>query len=97
MEQKFEIARIIGYGDSYLEFLFRPFKVLRLHAILHDAAGAVIVHSGKGLRYCYMIRRRPNSCLLGHLTELIFCLQVKLFDFPFLNLSTFEAVCRALY
>ena len=28
--------------------LFRHFKVFRLHAILHDAAGPMRAHSGKG-------------------------------------------------
>ena len=41
MEQKFEFGGPTGYGDSYLEFLFRHFKKFRKHAILHDAAGAV--------------------------------------------------------
>ena len=79
MDQKINFSGTIGYGDSYLEFLFRHFKVFRLHAILHDAAGAVRAHIGKGPGYCYMIGRGPNSCLLGHVTELLFCLHVKLF------------------
>ena len=36
-------------------------------------------HSGKGPGYCYMIGRGPNSCLLGLVTVLIFCLYVKIF------------------
>ena len=48
MEQKFKFDGTIGYGNSYLEFLFRHFKLFTLHAILHDAAGAVRAHSGKG-------------------------------------------------
>ena len=79
MGQKFKFGGTIGYGDSYLEFLFRHFKVFRLHQILHDAAGAVQAHSGKGPGYCYMIGRGPNSCLLGHVTGLLFCLYVKIF------------------
>ena len=79
MDQKYKFGGTIGYGDSYLEFFFRHFKVFRLHAILHDAAGAVRAHSGKGPGYCYMIGRGPNSCLLGHVTELLFCLNVKIF------------------
>ena len=79
MDQKFKFGGTIGYGDSYLEFLFRHFKVFRLHAILHDAARAVRTHSGKGSDYCYMIERGPNSCLLGNVTGLLFCLYVKLF------------------
>ena len=48
MDQNFKFSGIIGYGDSYLEFLFRHFKVCRLHAIPHDAGGAVRAHIGKG-------------------------------------------------
>ena len=79
MDQKFKFCRTIGYGDSYLEFLFRHFKVFRLQGILHDATRAVRAHSGKGPGYCYVIGRRRNSCLLGQVTGLLFCLYVKLF------------------
>ena len=79
MDQKFKFGGTNGYGNSYLEFLSRHFKVFRLHAILHDGAGAVRAYSGKGPGYCYMIGRGPNSCLLGHVTGLLFCLYVKLF------------------
>ena len=79
MDQNFKFGGTIGNGDPYLEFLFRQFKIFRLHAILHDAAGAVRAHSGKGLGYCYKIGRGPNSCLLGHVTGLLFCLDVKIF------------------
>ena len=41
VDQNFKFGGTIGYGDSYLEFLIRHFKVFRLHAILHDAAWAV--------------------------------------------------------
>ena len=79
MDQKYKFGGLIGYGNSYLDSVFRYSKVFRLHAILHDAAGAVRTHSGKGPRYCYMIGRGPNSCLLGHVTGLLFCLYVKIF------------------
>ena len=49
VDQKFTFGGTIGYGDSYLEFLCRRFKVFRLHANLHDAAGAIRSHSGKDL------------------------------------------------
>ena len=62
-----------------MELIFRPFKIFRIHAIQHDAAGAVRAHSGKGPDYCYMIGRGPNSCLLGYVTGLLFCLYVKVF------------------
>ena len=48
MDQKFKFGGTIVYGDSYLDSVFRYSKVFRLHAILHDAAGAVRAHSGKG-------------------------------------------------
>ena len=79
MDQKFEFGGLIGYGNSCLDSVFRYSKVFRLHAILHDAAGAVQSHSSKGLGYCYMIGGGPNSCFLGHLTGLLFCLYVKIF------------------
>ena len=78
MDQKFKFGTI-GYGNSYLDLLFRHFKIFRLLAKLHDAAGAVRADSGKGPGYCYMIRRGPNSCLLGHVTGLLFCFYVKIF------------------
>ena len=79
LDQKCKFGGTIGYGNSYLEILFRHFKKFRLHAILHDAAGAVRVLSGKGPGYCYMIGRGRNSSLLGHVTGLLFCLYVKIF------------------
>ena len=79
MDQKFKFGGTIGYGDSYLDSVFLYSKAFRLHAILHDAAGAVRSHNGKGPGYCYMIGRDPNSCLLRHVTGILFCLYVKLF------------------
>ena len=89
MDQKFKFGGLIGYGNSCLDSVFRYSKVFRLHAILHDAAGAVRVHSGKGPGYCYMIGRGPNSCLLGHVTGLLFCLYVKIFLPSILNSNDF--------
>ena len=79
MDQKFKFGGTIAYGNSYLEFLFRLFKISRLHGTLQDAAGAVRAHSGKGPGYFYMIGRGTNSCLLGHVIGLLFCLYVKIF------------------
>ena len=79
MDQKFKFDRTIGYGDSYLNSVIRYSKVFKLHAILHDAAGAVRLQTGKGPGYCYMIGRGPICCLLGHVTGLIFCLYVIIF------------------
>ena len=79
MDQKFEFDGLIGYGNYCLDSVFRYSKVFRLQAKLHDAAGAVRTHSAKGPGYCYTIGRGPNSCLLCHVTGLLFCFQVKLF------------------
>ena len=94
MDQKFKFGGLLGYGNSYLDSIFRYSKVFRLHAILHDAAGAVRSRSGKGSGYCHMIGRGTNSCLLGHVTGLLFCLYVKLFLPSIFNyVDFFEAVC----
>ena len=79
MDQKIKFGGLIGYGNFYLDSIFRYSKVFRLHTILHDAAGTVRSHSGKGPRYCYMIGRGTKSCWLGHVTGLLFCLYVKVF------------------
>ena len=89
VDQKFLHGGKIGYGDSYLDSVFRYSKVFRLHAILHDAAGAVRLQTGKGPGYCYMIGRGPNCCLLGHVTGLLFCLYVKIFLPSIFNLIDF--------
>ena len=78
-DQKLPFGGLICYGNSYLDSVFRYPKVFTLHAILHDAAGAVRAHSGKGPGYCYMIGLGPNSCLLRYVTGLLFCLYVKIF------------------
>ena len=74
MDQKFTLGGLIGYGKSCLDSVFRYSKVFRLHAKLHDAAGAVQSHTGKGPGYCYVIGRGLKSCLLGHVTGILFCL-----------------------
>ena len=90
MDQKFEFGGTIGYGDSYLDSVFRNSKVFRLHGILHDVAGAVRLQTGKGPGYCYMIGRGSNGCLLGHVTGLLFCLYVEIFLPSIFNLIDFS-------
>ena len=89
MDRKFKFGGTIGYGDSYLDSVFRYSKVFRLHAKLHDAARAVRLQIGKGPGYCYMIGRGPNCCLLGHVTGLIICHHVKIFLPSVFNLIGF--------
>ena len=38
MDQKIKFGGLIGYGNSYLDSVFRYSKVIRLHATIHDAA-----------------------------------------------------------
>ena len=92
MDQIYKIVGKVGYGNSYLNSVFRYSKVFRLHAILHVAVGAVRLQTGKGLGYCYMIGRGPNCCLLGHVPGLLFCLYVKNFLPSIFNLIEFESV-----
>ena len=87
--EKNKFGGTIGGGDSFLEFLFRHFKLFSLQQKLLDAAGAVRAHSGKGSSYCCMIVRGPISCLLGQLTGVLFCLYVKLFLPSFFNFVDF--------
>ena len=47
-DQKLKFGGLIGYGNFYLDSVFRYSKVFRQHAILQDAAGAVGAQSGKG-------------------------------------------------
>ena len=69
---------LVGYGDSYLDSVLRYSKVFHLHAILHDAAGAVYREKRKGPGFCYMIGCGSYSCLFGLITGL-FCLFLKFF------------------
>ena len=43
------------------------------------AAVAVRAHKGKNSSYCYTIGRGPNSCLLGQVPGLLFCLHKETF------------------
>ncbi len=66
---------MIGINDSYLDVLFKHFKLFRIHASFHDAAGYMKRKHAKGPGYCYMLKDVPiNSCFLGHLTGLSYWL-----------------------
>ena len=58
--------------------VFRFSKVLRLHAVLHDTAGAVSAERGRGPGYYSVIGRGPSFCFLGHITGLFYCLNLKI-------------------
>ena len=79
MNDFYPLVGLIGNGESYLDSVLRYSKEFRLHAIVHDAAGAVYTEKRKGPSYCFMIGSEPNSCLFGHITGLLFCLYLKFF------------------
>ena len=89
--RKFELGETLGYEKSYFQFLFRHFKVFRLHAISYGAAGAVQADSGKSLGYCYMAERgKIHVCLVRWLDYSLSFTQ-NYFRLPF------EAVCFAFH
>ena len=47
--------------------------------MLHDAAGSVQAHSGKGSVYSHLIGVGPKISQLGHMSGLLSCLYVELF------------------
>ena len=60
INQKFPQGGLICYGNSFLDFFFARLKVFRLHAILHDSAGAAKATTNKGPGYCYMLTNVPS-------------------------------------
>lgn len=76
-DQKYPFGGLIGYGNSYMDPILQHSKLFRMHAILHDAAGSVKQTTGNGPGYCYILSQFPSSCLLGHISGLLFCLYIK--------------------
>lgn len=70
---------LIGIGDSWLEKLLGGFKLFRLHAVYHDATGYMMSNYDVGPGYTYLVcfPFLPNSCFLGHIEGLIYCLVLK--------------------
>ena len=80
---KISFGSLIGYENSVWITCFANSKIFRLHAILHDAVESVKSTTNKGPGYCYVLPRFPSSCFLGHVTELLFCLDFKIFASTF--------------
>ena len=78
---------IIGIGNSKLEKHFSRYKVLRVHAAIHDACGYMKTKYGIGPGYCYCIDNMPNSCYLGHVSGLACILITK-----FLNKASYDSM-----
>ena len=70
---------IIGIDNSSLDTYLKSFKVLRLHAILHDASGFIAEYSQKGPGYSYVLPCPITNVYVVHLTGLFFCMFVKIF------------------
>ena len=69
---------LIGIDNSSLDEYLIDSKILRLRAILHDAAGFVHEVFNTGPIYCYMLPWKCNNSLIGHLSGITFYLFVKL-------------------
>ena len=69
----------IGIDHSTLDKYFKSYKILRLHAILHEASGFVLEHSGKGPSYSYFSSCPVTNEYVGLVTGIAFCLYVKTF------------------
>ena len=70
---------LIGIDNSSLDNYFKWFKILRLHAILHDASGFIEEYSCKVPGYSYVLPCPITNEYLGHMTGLAFCLFVRTF------------------
>ena len=70
---------LIGIDNSLLDKYFKNLKILRLHAILHEASGFVFEYSEKGPGYSYVLPCPVTNEYLGHVTGIAFCLYVKTF------------------
>ena len=68
---------LIGIDDYFLDKCLKDSKILRLHAILHDAAGFVDEVYNTGPTFCYILPWKCNSSLIGNLSGITFCLFVK--------------------
>ena len=59
---------LIGIDNSSWEKYLKRLKVLRQHAILHDAGGFINEFYELGPGYSYLISCKINSCFSGHVT-----------------------------
>lgn len=82
----------IGPGNSHLHKLFEFSKIMRMHAIFHDAHGFMRRENGTGPGYVYTLTDKQlfrNSMLLGHFSGILYWTFMKLFNsqyfdkFPF--------------
>lgn len=72
---------LIGMNNSFLESFLKYSKTMRVHAALHDAFGFCKTNYDKGPGYSYVIPLPWNSCLLGHLTGILYVVYIRLRHF----------------
>ena len=70
---------LIGIDNSSLDLYFKSYKILRLHAMLHDASGFVFEYSEKGPGYSYVLPCPVTNEYPGQVKGVAFCLYVKTF------------------
>ena len=71
---------LIGIDDSSLDSYLHDFKILRLHAVIPDAAGYMYENFQRGPGYSYMLPCRFKSCFAGHASGIAFFVYIKLFQ-----------------
>ena len=69
----------MGMGNSRLKKYLDRFRLFQAHAGLHDACGYMKSVYNRRPRYVYAANCPINSCLLGHVTGLAFCVYLKYF------------------
>ena len=73
---------LIRYGNFCVDYFYANPKTFR-----HDSARSVKSTTKKGPGYCYVAPSLPNSCFLGHVTGLLFCLNFKILLHQYMRCS----------
>ena len=63
---------LIGPGNSQLDTYLKFSKIIRVHAIFHDAYGFMKLQFGIGSGYVYTFPNAPNHFLLGHISGVLY-------------------------
>ena len=77
---------LIGIDNSSLDKYLEVSKILRLHAILHDAGGFIYEIYNQGPGYSYMLPWKSSNCFSGRLSGIFFCLYIWIFHPPIFHL-----------
>ena len=77
---------IIGIDNSSVHKYLKISKVLRLHAILHDAGGLIYEIYNQRPGYSYMLPWNSSNCFSDHLSGILCCLYTT--DFSSVNFSS---------